>query len=80
MRPFNTFEEDPVRLPGLMGPGDKVFKGGRTTGTTNGHMKSFVVLTWQDGTTAKELCVLGEGSAFATQGDNGCLSRSGTRK
>ncbi|RPB26231.1 hypothetical protein L211DRAFT_702541 [Terfezia boudieri ATCC MYA-4762] len=68
-------EGEAVRGDGLLYPGAKVVKTGRTTGTTNGIIVSTDLVVWEGGLGSHEVCIMGDDNIpyFALKGDSGAV-------
>jgi len=67
-------EGDPVRSGGLLYPGARVQKSGRTTLTTEGVVNAVDLIVWGCGLASHEIAIMGIGEAnFALKGDSGAL-------
>jgi hypothetical protein len=71
----NVCETEIIGRVGLLGPGDKVLKVGRTTGITRGRVNGYYLQIWIGGGETQEICIIGDfGKVFADRGDSGaCL-------
>ena len=68
-------EGQAVESGGLLYPGARVLKTGRTTGTTDGVVIPTELIAWKGGLASYEITIMGIGErkVFASKGDSGSL-------